>query len=1128
MKKFFLSLVICLMAVASMTAKTISIPTSSYCAITVTSLTRDMALTNGADVFVGENIRIQYEITNVDYYLDGDAVVEKTLAEADFTADVYTVPVPVKEIPYPTMTISSVDEETLKIKWTDSELFDTIFICVQQDVIYSPNPAEQKGWKNVTGDSVYYAMGVVPGKTYAVALELRKGKAQRTVYQVYDHHVLPSRCGLVINMKDAYGDGWNGAQLVFEEDGEYSYFTVESGKQNSAEYSSSGDVLKIYWRKGSYDYECSFSIEDVYGTVLMEYKAGECTGFSDEELLYSGTICKPKCKPTFHIVTFTDSKLKWVGEDVASYDVAILRKSNPTDEELEAAAIQIIPEEAQTDFVYEAQMDSSLAYVAFLRAKCENGYYSEWQKSLNICTYDPSKTEAELATPITLNHYEKNDLVNQAFVWGMTPAAERVFQLTEPTLVRCELRASHANIRQYVYDVANDEWLVLDNDSVLNLPAGQYVYEIRGTSVAYGEYEAFVSLADTNANMEKLPFEAIALGDTKTGSTKDMLRVGNKWNGVYAKSYRLILTDTTSVHFSCTNGKDANAGVVMYYHGSQIFGGYDEVITLPNDTFYLLVLSMNPNDSYTLKVEKNTPKQLSIIDIKPDVTKDGTIEANDWNGYGAPAKVYRYTPSSDETLMFGIDTLAGGTVYKYAIVDVAKDSLSGSYAGGTYYDNLSMSLLYVEKDVPYYFVVYGSVGTPYKLTLKREAANYDTPKITGTVEVGKKYTANYTSADPTAICYDDMAKAKFYKVHLEKDKSYFVVAESDNNVYYEVALFHPDSATGSFYGNVYNGTYSDYRRGEAQTVIPIYVDSTADYVFVASVRERKTFTPCSFSFEIDEVVEFYDAVDNAEAVNTPIIEHGTFEGKAKVWYDNTYKFFPSSEEGNYDPYNAVVYNVIVKKNRDFSVRFGGNFDAKIFVYDSEYPTSPLTQDYFKDNTIEELYVPSSYSTPHVYTVVCAFRGLLLDNPTYDLEILQDGDDEVELIVVTPVADRRSLSCNENDTWREVKNRLSKIYLFAVDSKKNYLFPIVNVEQNWEIDLDGKMAHYEVNNSDMHPGYKLANPVEWIDVALTFDNDIPFAIDEVEDGMAPIKVLRDGQLYIITQYGVFDIMGRKVK
>ncbi len=1134
MKKFFLSVVICLLAVTSMTAKTISIPTDANCAAAVTSVTRSMELKDGDEVFVGEKLHITYTLLNaLNYYLTGDAEVDVTLAEEDFVSNVYTVVYPCKLLPFPTLTIKPVDQETFSFKWTNSQLFDTIRICVQEESITSFEPAEQKGWKDVSGDSTYVAYGLTPGKTYAVAVRLQTAAGgYRLLYQTFINAALPTRCGLVIKMKDSYGDGWNGAQLIFRENGEEQIFEVmheDRKNEVTANYSSKGDMLEIYWKKGGYNEECSFSVTDAYGNVLIEKKLGECASLSDGELLFQNIICQPKCKPTFYFNSFKNGQLLWHGEDVTGFDLAFLRKSNPTDEEIEAAMIHIEAEEAQTDFAYEAQQDSSVAVIAFLRAYCSNGEHSDWIRQAATYTYEPSKPENELAKPITLNHYERNDLISDANVWYNTPATERLLTLEEPTFVRFEMYTEVSGMTSWLWDVANDDWKDLKLDTSLYLAAGQYAYEVRGSSVEYGEYDAFVSRTDTNSNILKQPFDSIALGQTKTGSTKDMLRIGKKSSGYYSQNYRFILTDTTEVHISCTNGKDSYVGFALFQDDSQIAGGYDEVFKLPNDTFLIQVWADRPGENFTLKVEQNNPKQLSIIDIKPDVVKEGTIEANDWNGYGRPMKVYRYTPSNDEILLIGIDTLAGSAALKVAYVQVVEDSLYGHGIGGAYYSESQCTVLEVKKDVPYYFLVYGGIGTQYKLSLKRNAANYDSPKITGTIQVNKKYTANYTSADPTTICYDYVTKTKFYKVHLEKNKYYYVLAESDDNVYSEFALFHPDSATGSFYGNIYNGNYSTtWHSGEAAYVAPFYIDSTADYIFLANLYEEKNFEPRNLSFEIDELVSFTDAVDNAPAVNTPIIEHSTMEGKVKVAYDDSYKFFSSSEEGVGIAYNAVVYNVIVKKNRDFTVRFGGNFDAKIFVYDSENMTSPLTADNFKDNTQEALYVSSAYSAPHIYTVVCAFRGLMLDNPIYDLEILQEGEEEAELVVVTPVADRRSLSCNENDTWREVKNRLSKIYLFAVDSKKNYLFPIANEEQNWEIDLDGQMAHYEVNNNDMHPGYKLANPVEWIDVALTFDNDIPFAIDEVEGGMAPIKVIRDGKLYIITQYGTFDIMGRKVK
>ncbi len=1137
MKKFFLSVVICLLAVTSMSAKTIVIPTGSPCNIAVTSITRDVVLANGDDVFVGEKLRIEYTLVDLDYYIDGDDVVEVTLAESDFTADKYTVPVPTKYLPYPVLTITSEDEETILIKWSDAQVFDTAFICVQKGTIMSPDPAEQKGWKNVSGDSVYWALGVEPNAMYEIAMEFRRGKGHRTVIESYAHSVLSSNCALIVNLHDSYGDGWNDAYLLFEENGQTETFTIESGREATFNYASHGGALQIYWKKGNYDDECSFEVLDVFGNAFAQKATGECTSLSNGELLHTGPICQPKCAPAFYLTSFKDDTLRWYGEDVASFEVAFLRKSNPTDEEIEAASIEIPAADDVLNYEYVTQLDSSLSCNAFVRAKCKNGFYSEWSHMSLRYSYSPYLPEDQLATPITLNHYEKADLMANSILWGATPATERVFNLTEPTLVRFELKSEYTSTEQWLADVATDTWINLVNDTVLSLSPGRYVYEVRGNLGDYGVYEVYVSRADTtdsyDFDLNKL--DSIAVGQTKTINTKDIYRMGPKDNGYYAKIYRLILTDTLDLRLTCTNGEDRNVGFSLAYKGSYVAGGVEYTGILPADTFYIMAGSDVPETVFTLKVENIKRKALNIIDIQPDVVKEGVTDASDWRelNYGVPCKVYRYTPAEDGFVMFALDTLPGAKSLASVYVIVNRDSVNGYELTTGDYSYSEYSVLEVEKDVPYYFLVGGYANTPWRFTLKKDVAkNYDNPKITATVQVGKRYTANFTASDLTTVVPGSgnyfMTKTQFFKVHLEKDKYYALSAESPTVVYSKWYLLHPDSANGSFEGNMVPGMYSQWIKGAAQLALAITVDSTADYIVAVSTDEYKEFTPCAIAFEMDELVAFEETLDKAQAINTPLVEHSTFEGKIKTAYSDSYQFFPYAEEGWRIMYNAVAYNVIIKKYGGFSVRFGGNHDARIFIYDSENPYNPTIVDNYSDNTPEYFSVPSSsYSTMHIYTIVCAFRGLMLENPFYDLEILQ-GDEEIELIEVTPVADRRSLSCNENDTWREVKNRLSQIYLFAVDSKKNYLFSIANEEQNWEIDLDGQMAHYEVNNSDMHPGYKLANPVEWIDVALTFDNDIPFAIDEVEDGMAPIKVIRDGKLYIITQYGTFDIMGRKVK
>ena len=85
----------------------------------------------------------------------------------------------------------------------------------------------------------------------------------------------------VINyeLKDSYGDGWNGASLsiVDAESGQtWATLTISSGSESSGSVRvASGHTYEIVWNSGSFDSECSFKLTDAKGFVLLSHSKGK-------------------------------------------------------------------------------------------------------------------------------------------------------------------------------------------------------------------------------------------------------------------------------------------------------------------------------------------------------------------------------------------------------------------------------------------------------------------------------------------------------------------------------------------------------------------------------------------------------------------------------------------------------------------------------------------------------------------------------------------------------------------------------------------------------------------------------------------------------------------------------------
>jgi hypothetical protein len=78
-------------------------------------------------------------------------------------------------------------------------------------------------------------------------------------------------CDIIIELKDAYGDGWNGASLTvkFSDDTDDKTLTISNGYSETHTFTVKANVeISLEWEKGDYDSECSFLIKKNNGIVI--------------------------------------------------------------------------------------------------------------------------------------------------------------------------------------------------------------------------------------------------------------------------------------------------------------------------------------------------------------------------------------------------------------------------------------------------------------------------------------------------------------------------------------------------------------------------------------------------------------------------------------------------------------------------------------------------------------------------------------------------------------------------------------------------------------------------------------------------------------------------------------------
>ena len=117
-------------------------------------------------------------------------------------------------------------------------------------------------------------------------------------------------CDVIFELKDAYGDGWNGASLTvkFDDGTADQSLTIQNGYSDTFTINVKANVeVTLEWEKGEYDSECSFSVKNSNGKNIYT-----STGFKNRgEVLFSWTN---ECSCLNDYFTMCDAVENLVGE----------------------------------------------------------------------------------------------------------------------------------------------------------------------------------------------------------------------------------------------------------------------------------------------------------------------------------------------------------------------------------------------------------------------------------------------------------------------------------------------------------------------------------------------------------------------------------------------------------------------------------------------------------------------------------------------------------------------------------------------------------------------------------------------------------------------------------------------
>ena len=106
--------------------------------------------------------------------------------------------------------------------------------------------------------------------SFSIPFELKLEKETSTEIFTFDYS---NKCTVVFELKDSYGDGWDGAAIIvkYSDGSADDAFTVNETDGGSKTYTKeigNGVEVTLEWIKGAWDYECSFIVKKENGSVI--------------------------------------------------------------------------------------------------------------------------------------------------------------------------------------------------------------------------------------------------------------------------------------------------------------------------------------------------------------------------------------------------------------------------------------------------------------------------------------------------------------------------------------------------------------------------------------------------------------------------------------------------------------------------------------------------------------------------------------------------------------------------------------------------------------------------------------------------------------------------------------------
>ena len=221
-----------------------------------------------------------------------------------------------------------------------------------------------------------------------------------------------SSCEYTLELKDGFGDGWNGASLLLTINGESTFYDLDNQTDNGfLELISltiqSGDQVSITYNRGLYDEEISWSLVSPEGETLITFNGNPQTGLVFDQALE----CPPCLGPQLDEIFLDDVRasvadISWIKNQGASgtyfieYGISGFTQGSGTVIQTTGTKVRL------------KELQENTNYDFYLALSCENGEDSKIVGPISFTTRWAKDTRiAGLENPFTSCDLGFNDTV---------------------------------------------------------------------------------------------------------------------------------------------------------------------------------------------------------------------------------------------------------------------------------------------------------------------------------------------------------------------------------------------------------------------------------------------------------------------------------------------------------------------------------------------------------------------------------------------------------------------------------------------------------------------------------------------------------------------------------------------